>query len=693
MTTTYTIRPSTDEGISAGISGVGAGATIAARMADDADGTYADYPDNSTPFQRHFLTNPSIGADELIRQVRARVRLLTNAGTGQVGSYLDIYQGAVGEHPWHSAFFYNPNPHGALDLVGGWFTLAPDGDPWTPTKVNDLQILYSELSSSATGNNVAELYVDIETNDAPTATISAPTSGQTITYSNKPTITFAYADAESDAMERYRVVVFTAAQVAAPGFDPETSTPTWDSGWVLSTLAAGASLNVQVNDALTNGVTYHAYVYVSDTGSGGLYYAPNGDSVDFTIQVDKPVVPGFTAVTDTDRMLLSLTGKDNLLTQTQADIESTPVTSAWAAKTNAQAPVQYTSITPAQGVGALRILATAAGDVVVDTSPTKADVVAGMVINAGMKIRRGVSAVGKTMAIGLRFETSAGVLVGSETYGTGVASTTTWQSVTHSETVPATATKVVVLAKVTSAGGASEDQLIDEIYVRPNSATGWSRGGFVPSQGVEIQRSYDAGATWEDVRWAGPDDPLALGTDQLGTLYDYETLPEETVTYRARVVATTTEGGDISSDWTSNVTVSGTISRPDTARIISPSTSADDDATRMDLCQLRHQDSKVPLSGELVYALERTNPIARRGIRRGRIYEFDFLLEDDAEWEAFQELLDELAVFWISPFGETVQAEWIAWFGEVSVRDLTSNDMRLNQHRLVSVSGAVVDAP
>lgn len=96
------------------------------------------------------------------------------------------------------------------------------------------------------------------TNSAPSVNVISPT-GLTGTT---PTIVWTYSDPNLDAQTKYRVRVFSQAQYTAGGFNPDSSTSSWDSGDVNS-----AATSV-VTGTLVSGTTYRAYVKAADSGSG-----------------------------------------------------------------------------------------------------------------------------------------------------------------------------------------------------------------------------------------------------------------------------------------------------------------------------------------------------------------------------------------------------------------------------------------
>lgn len=95
-------------------------------------------------------------------------------------------------------------------------------------------------------------------NNRPTAAVTAPVGAVTLT--NKPNVTWNYADTDGDPQTHYQVKVFEQPGGTWVGFDPDVAVPYWETGWVVS-----AGTSVQVQTALINSKTYRAYVKVKQS--------------------------------------------------------------------------------------------------------------------------------------------------------------------------------------------------------------------------------------------------------------------------------------------------------------------------------------------------------------------------------------------------------------------------------------------
>jgi hypothetical protein len=190
----------------------------------------------------------------------------------------------------------------------GSLVSAPGGAAWdNSVVVPNLQVA---LGANDTNIRVHEVYVDVDYDQAPTCVVTAPVG--TVTGTQVPAVEFSYNDTEGASLERVQAKVFTAAQHAAAGFGPDTSSAFWDSGSVLT-----SAQSVAVGVPLPPG-DYHVYVRVADAGSGGRY-GPWA-SADFTMGGDLPATPTLTVASDSTARSNTLTvvQRDNLLAAGQA---------------------------------------------------------------------------------------------------------------------------------------------------------------------------------------------------------------------------------------------------------------------------------------------------------------------------------------------------------------------------------------
>jgi hypothetical protein len=249
-------------------SNVGGAPSFHAAVADESDATYIQGY-GSGLLLLGMADAGGIPALAQIRSVTTRVRVGAAANPTTTFLYSSQDDAEIG---WSNVDSFRPTTT-IQTLTGAAHATAPGGAAWTAAALNRLRS--HTITGGFDGPNTFRLYAlwwDVLYNEAPTATVTGPadedagTAGVTVLNTSTPTVSWAYADPEGDAQERYRVRVFASEQYEAAGFDPETAAATWDSGVVVSSASS-----VVVGTALAGGLTYRAYVKVADAGSGGRF--------------------------------------------------------------------------------------------------------------------------------------------------------------------------------------------------------------------------------------------------------------------------------------------------------------------------------------------------------------------------------------------------------------------------------------
>jgi hypothetical protein len=329
-----------------------------------------------------------------------------------------------------------------------------------------------------------------------------------------------YADSEGDQQSAYQIKIFDSTAYSASGFDPDTSTPSEDTGVVAST-NNGATLEVDLADA----TTYRAYVRVAHLVNGNNYFS-SWDYSQFTIDVDAPATPLISAFYDSNlgAVVLTIFGRTNFLSANQASLETN--TAGWDAITNcaiSRSTSQFNS-----GTASLQISATSSGDAVAGTTTgTAFPVIPSSEFSAIADFKAGGTA--RSVAVGIRYLTSAGATI-STTFGTSVTdSSSAWVTASATVIAPVTAAKAQVLTKIISAGS-SEIHYVDKIALHAGDTPTWTRGGF-SDFAFDVERSTNG--SYAQVR----NSPVTAGTGQIATLNDYEAPLDATVTYRAKARA------------------------------------------------------------------------------------------------------------------------------------------------------------
>jgi hypothetical protein len=537
--TITTVRPTGLPGYDECGNGLGAG-THLVRLSDGSDTT--SLINTLTGFfvreQPSFSGAFTLPGGAYIRQVRLAVRYGKRAGTH--GSYISLqdiqapYNSGQGTFAVY-AVSIAPSDIALHTLYTGWSDhciVYPGGTaaPWTQAAVNAL-ILHIPISNSTANDDVVDLYdawVEVDVNTPPTVTVSTPTG--TVTSTTRPQVGFTFNDADSDNMIGYRYKIFSAAQYGAGGFDPATSTATYDSGPLTGSIIAGGTFTGTAPTAdLVNGTTYKYYMLVQQD-TDGTWSTTWTAGPAFTITITAPAQPIVTATVDNANARISVTvqGNDNLLTKDQASVE-TGVT-GWAAVTNcaiAQDATQFLD-----GSKSLRLTSTAGGDMSARTTPIGTSafpVTVGQTYEALASFKSAVSV--RSTRIDIFWLDASGAALSSTAGTAGNDATGAWNQRVAQGVAPASAAFAYVQVTVLATGAGAEVHYVDCVSFAPGTSTAWARGGFVDANYLfYIEYSDDGGTTWLGRR----ESPLNPGTDELYVLQDYEATPNLARSYRAR---------------------------------------------------------------------------------------------------------------------------------------------------------------
>lgn len=224
----------------------------------------------------------TITSAQIVRRVRIRGRVQTTTTDGKLN--LQLGTRANGVNYFASALAVR-GVQATGEVVGPWFTVAPDGKSWNQTRIDDLRCQVTEYRDSTDRGYVYELYIDVDKATKPTLTVSNPTG--TITTTSKPEVLWTYSDTDGDAQSYYEVKIFPSSAYTSGSFDPTTATPIWTSGQVGS-----ISNSVTVGDYLTDG-TYRAYVRVAKTINAAPFWSDWAYS-NFVIDLAPPTTPTVT---------------------------------------------------------------------------------------------------------------------------------------------------------------------------------------------------------------------------------------------------------------------------------------------------------------------------------------------------------------------------------------------------------------
>lgn len=262
---TVTVRPDGTNSGAASFTITGA-ATAHAALSDNSDASLVrknNAVTGTATLQLGFGTT-TLGASERVRRVRLRGRIKTDTASGKVD--LMVGTRVSGVNYFFTGFAVRGTFASITDVTGAWFTSSPDGATWDQGRIDALRSQVIEYRDTTDRGYVYELYIDVDKATQSTTAVTAPTG--TVTTTASPDVEWTYTDPDAtDPQSYYEVRVFTAAQYGAGGFDPATSTATWESGQVSSS-EAGAGIG-----ALLLSGTYRAYVRLAKAVNGQPFWS------------------------------------------------------------------------------------------------------------------------------------------------------------------------------------------------------------------------------------------------------------------------------------------------------------------------------------------------------------------------------------------------------------------------------------
>lgn len=380
----------------------------------------------------------TIPAGDAIRRVRAKVRFSVGA-SGISDTYVQLKNPASQALP--ADYYGGLSNTGYQTYVGPWKDTAPDGGAWTQAKLNALRIMVEDRdaygkhgSPSFPGPFFDGIWVDVETNTRPTATGVAL---GTLDLNSFPTWDWTYTDPEGDSQKRFRVKVYDAAQYGAGGFDPNTTTPLYDSGDIYSSDTQWAQPSALANKS------YRAYIFVHD-GYQWNAVTSAGPYSSATITIDVPATPQVDLAPDQNnaRMAVVWGGRDNRLATQDATFEGG--IGGWVS--SFAGVLSHSTTQFFQGTGSMRVARSSAGNgfTAVSAAPTLAPgALPGYWYTSSFRMK--AETTSEQVLACVRFFDTAGTIVGTFYGAPQMSSTTEWKRCWASGYAPANATRVVCM--------------------------------------------------------------------------------------------------------------------------------------------------------------------------------------------------------------------------------------------------------
>ena len=262
MGTITTLRPSST---SSGVGWTPSTGTLHGVTSDDSDATYATWSGDGSPLILATpIDSPPVG--ERRHQIRLRAR-------GEDGDAWWAVRLASGALAAGAAAQFPASP---ATVVGSWgFGAPPDGST----------VLSTYVTGQSTGVRITELYIDMDSREAPTFTPQTlDGSGAvttTISDTSQPTIRANAIDLDDLAARQYRYWVTQGATIV------------WDTG-----IVSGSAVNRQTTP-LDNG-SYTAHLQIWSTLGQDTAYASDEETLAFTVLVGQVAAPDNPTVDEVD---------------------------------------------------------------------------------------------------------------------------------------------------------------------------------------------------------------------------------------------------------------------------------------------------------------------------------------------------------------------------------------------------------
>ncbi len=253
IATITTLRPSST---SSGVGWTPSTGTLHGVTSDNSDATYATWSGDGSPL---ILATPadSPPAGERRHQVRLRAR-------GEDGNAWWAVRLSSGALAAGAAAEFPASP---TTVTGSWgFGAPPDGST----------VLYTYVTGQSTGVRITELYIDMDSREAPTFTPQtldgSGSSTTTISDTATPTVRADAIDLDGLAARQYRYWVTQGATIV------------WDTG-----IVSGSPANRQTT-ALDNGA-YTAHLQIWSTLGANTAYPSDEETLAFTVLVGEVASP------------------------------------------------------------------------------------------------------------------------------------------------------------------------------------------------------------------------------------------------------------------------------------------------------------------------------------------------------------------------------------------------------------------
>lgn len=402
--------------------------------------------------------------------------------------------------------------------------------------------------------------------------------------------------------------------------------------------------SVTLPDAIPNG-TYKVYARAIRHREGETYIASDqigawSSGATLTMSMSGPEEPVLTVTADNTnaRVAISVTPIRQLVNNPSFETNTT----GWGS-VNTSAAVRSTA---AYYVGSASFLLTTNASGVV--GPYFNNGASKIAVNAGLPYTFSIYAKDVNTSVnykaGIDWYNAAGTQIGSTSWGTSTAITTTgWTRISVTATAPANAVTAVVLCYSATTPLTGKQVYFDgALFDQSSSLQAYVDYVDYSSPYVTVERSHDGGVTWESVRGLTA---LGVSFGAATIRYDYEAERGEVVYYRARISAYT--GGVLN---TSANTPNASVTLTETTWNLKCPQAPD--LNFIGITVLAKPTEEISEDLGIFRPDGRRYPVVVSGTLTGWDGEITVMTDNAADWAKVKALVEAQAVLFLeSPFG------------------------------------------
>lgn len=440
---------------------------------NDDDAKYASCPSSRGRAAVRFpidISSSNVPDGAAITSVTVKIRVRR---TTQVGKSVTVNVLSTEDTSRYTSRTLYPTQSFA-DYEVGTYTADPVGKAWDKDRLNKLAIqVFSYSVPPNDGVRVAKLYATINYKERPTVAVTSPTG---TVNSPSPTVAWNYAQSDGDLQKSAEYKLFTATQVAATAFDPDTATPTFGGS------VSGDITSLTLPTALGPD-SYYVFVRATSVFDSKSAWS----SRSFTVVGASPGVPvggvgtggggGFERVIadpTTSNAYLTLRDGSNLLGVQAASFETDTDSLGY---TGTNCALAYDPTTFYQGVASMKLTASSAADM--KATSAYMEVASNTAVTAVCQVKSAATA--RSVTLYILFYDEAFNYLSTSTISSGSVpdSADTWTEIQCSGVTPTREdTTIYAQVQIVVSGPANaEVHNVDQVGLMYGTNSPWSHGG------------------------------------------------------------------------------------------------------------------------------------------------------------------------------------------------------------------------